>query len=154
MRARSGAERARRPLRSHNPLAKKWLASFTAMCKTIAICHLEGARIAVILATLAKKVSLPYPLKINIVSLLCRPSHRRGDSHSHTILLQDDPKNLGLVHVYLFDLRLNFWKLPRGVNVGANCPRDDLCKGQLNDKVWGIEKVRTIIHINGTLKST
>jgi hypothetical protein len=63
----------------------------------------------VLLATLAKKVLLPYPLKINIASLIYRPKHRRGDSHSHTILLQDDLENLGLVHADLFDLRLNFW---------------------------------------------
>jgi hypothetical protein len=77
---------------------------------TIASCHLERALIAVLLpATLAKKVSLPYPLKINIVSLLCRPKHRRGDSHSVPIFVHDDLENLGLVHADLFDLRLNFW---------------------------------------------
>jgi hypothetical protein len=77
---------------------------------TIASCHLERARIALLLlATLAKKVSLPYPLKLNIASLLCRPKHRRGDSKSGPILLKDDLENLGLVHVDLFDLRLNFW---------------------------------------------
>ncbi len=70
------------------------------------------------------------------------------------ILPHDDLENLGLVHADLFDLRLNFWELPRRVKVGANCSRDDLCTGQLEDKVWGIEKVRTIIHINRTLKST
>jgi hypothetical protein len=63
----------------------------------------------VLLATLAKKVSLPYPLKINIASLVYRPKHRRGDSHSLPIFPHDDLENLGLVHADLFDLRLNFW---------------------------------------------